>query len=81
MEKAVEERQRLVVYFFGGQVGEGVVAWDDLPTADLWNGHGLGGSQKAEVAYLRRTAVTLASFCSLRMGYDFEMRDVDDLSP
>lgn len=66
VETAVKRKQRLIVYFFGGQVGEGLVTWDDLATADLWNGRGIGGSQKGEVAFLEK------------MGYKFDMRDVED---
>ena len=66
VETAVKRKQRLIAYFFGGQVGEGRVAWDDLATADLWNGIGIGGSQKGEVAFLEK------------MGYKFDMRGVDD---
>ena len=50
--KAVELGQQLNVVFFPGQVGQGKVAWKDLPTQDLWNGIGCGGSQKSEIAYL-----------------------------
>ena len=46
IEVAVRRKQRLIVYFFVGQVGQGLVAWDDLATANLWDGKGLGGSQK-----------------------------------
>eukprot|EP00434_Breviolum_minutum_P037418 symbB.v1.2.033176.t2/scaffold4088.1/size44913/3 len=63
VEVAVKRKQRLVAYFFVGQVGQGLVAWDDLATADLWAGRGLGGSQKGELAFLQK------------MGYEFEMRD------
>ncbi|CAK8996153.1 unnamed protein product [Durusdinium trenchii] len=49
---ATEKKQKLQVVYFAGQRGEGKVEWEQLPTADLWDGHGLGGSQKAEVAYL-----------------------------
>ena len=66
VEVAVKRKQRLIAYFFGGQVGEGRVTWDELATADLWNGIGIGGSQKGEVAFLEK------------MGYKFDMRDVED---
>ena len=64
VETAVSRKQKLIVYFFPGQVEQGRVAWNDLPTAQLWDGVGLGGSQKGEVAYLDK------------MGYPYEMRDV-----
>ena len=64
VELAVQWKQKLIVYFFAGEVGQGLVKWEELPTAKLWDGKGLGGSQKGEVAYLKK------------MGYDFEMRDV-----
>ena len=50
--KAVELGQQLNVVFFPGQVGQGKVAWKDLPKENLWNGIGCGGSQKSEIAYL-----------------------------
>ena len=64
VETAVSRKQKLIVYFFPGQVAQGRVKWEDLPTAQLWDGVGLGGSQKGEVAYLDK------------MGYPYEMRDV-----
>ena len=64
VETAVSRKQKLIVYFFPGQVGQGRVDWEDLPKAQLWDGIGLGGSQKGEVAYLDK------------MGYPYEMRDV-----
>jgi len=66
VEAAVEKKQRLIAYFFMGQVGQGLVAWDDLAEAELWNGKGLGGSQKSELAFLQK------------QGYEFEMRDVQE---
>lgn len=50
--QAVKRKQRLKVVFFVGQVDDGKVAYDKLPESDLWNGMGIGGSQKGEVAYL-----------------------------
>lgn len=46
--------QKIVVYFFKGEVGQGKIAWKDLcnPDVDPWDGIGLGGSQKCEVAYM-----------------------------
>ena len=49
IEVAVKRKQRLIVYFFAGQKGQGLVAWDDLATANLWDGKGLGGSQKGDL--------------------------------
>ena len=66
VELAVKRKQRLVAYFFEDQVGEGLVDWHDLPQSDLWDGRGIGGSQKGELAFLKK------------MGYDFEMQDVAD---
>eukprot|EP00438_Fugacium_kawagutii_P029136 Skav236423 [mRNA] locus=scaffold4816:50159:58700:- [translate_table: standard] len=55
VEQAVSLGQRLKVVVFPGKVGCcGKVAWDRLPFADLWDGKGLGGSQKGEVAKLDR---------------------------
>lgn len=66
VELAVSRRQRLVAYFFEGQVGEGLITWPELckKETNLWDGKGLGASQKAELAFLQK------------MGYDFEQRDV-----
>ena len=44
--KAVDLGQQLKVVYFPGQVGQGKVAWKDLPKENLWNGIGCGGSQK-----------------------------------
>ena len=52
VEVAVKRKQRLIAYFFVGQVGQGLVAWDDLATADLWAGRGLGGSQKGDSDFI-----------------------------
>eukprot|EP00665_Eupelagonemidae_sp_cell47_P000822 gene822-3075_t len=48
--------ERLVVYYFRGEKGRGRVAWGDLAAGanDPWDGVGLGGSQKVEVAFLER---------------------------
>ncbi|CAE7458488.1 unnamed protein product [Symbiodinium natans] len=67
VEKAVAQQQTLVVYYFRGQVGQGEVDWADLGEVDLWDKVGLGGSQKGEVAWLKKN------------GYDFVRRDVADL--
>jgi len=47
----VKRKQRLIAYFFVGQVGQGLVAWDDLAkvATNLWDGKGLGGSQKGDL--------------------------------
>jgi hypothetical protein len=60
VELAVSRGQRLVVVYFSGDLGKGKVKWEDLPAAGLlnkakgglWDGVGLGGSQKGEVAFL-----------------------------
>lgn len=71
---AHQQGQRLVVYYFPGEVGQGKVPWGQLAARgrasesdDLWDGVGLGGSQKAEVAYLDRFA------------YAYEEWDVSEL--
>lgn len=59
--------QELHVYFFPkAKVGDGKVKWHQLPNANLWDGLGLGPSQKCEVAYLDR------------MGYDYKELSVVD---
>ena len=47
----MKRKQRLIAYFFVGQVGQGLVAWDDLAkvATNLWDGKGLGGSQKGNL--------------------------------
>eukprot|EP00435_Cladocopium_sp_Y103_P040422 s442_g11.t1 len=52
VREAVQRGQRLKVVFFPGEAMEGRVDMDALATADLWNGVGLGTSQKCEVATL-----------------------------
>ena len=52
VQSAVARNQRLKVVYFPGEVGRGKVAWKELPFADLWDGKGCGGSQKAEIAKL-----------------------------
>eukprot|EP00438_Fugacium_kawagutii_P008143 Skav234384 [mRNA] locus=scaffold2071:277554:279677:- [translate_table: standard] len=52
VQRAVDLGQRLKVVYFPGQVGQGKVNWHMLPTANLWDGSGCGGSQKAEIAKL-----------------------------
>eukprot|EP00438_Fugacium_kawagutii_P001731 Skav204122 [mRNA] locus=scaffold5190:265923:279459:- [translate_table: standard] len=69
--EAVAQGQRLQVVFFADQVGAGKVAMPDLPEKDLWDGKGLGGSQKAEVATLDLLKATDA-------GWDYDQIDVAD---
>ena len=52
VREAVQRGQRLKVVFFPGEVMQGKVDMDALATADLWDGVGLGTSQKCEVATL-----------------------------
>eukprot|EP00438_Fugacium_kawagutii_P030889 Skav215842 [mRNA] locus=scaffold1630:85275:87416:- [translate_table: standard] len=52
VQEAVCLGQRLKVVYFPSEVGCGKVAWHRLPFANLWDGQGLGGSQKGEVAKL-----------------------------
>lgn len=68
VELAVSRKQRLVAYFFEDQVGEGLVSWNDLSNKDvnLWNGVGIGGSQKGELAFLTKEQIP------------FEQRDIRD---
>ncbi|CAE7486787.1 unnamed protein product [Symbiodinium sp. CCMP2456] len=68
VEFAVARKQKLVAYFFEGQTGKGIIKWDDLckDDANPWDGVGLGGSQKGEIAYLQK------------MGIDVEFRDVKE---
>ena len=54
VEQAVRLKQKLKVVYFPFQVGLGKVQWKDLPTANLWDGVGCGGSQKCEIAYLEK---------------------------
>eukprot|EP00438_Fugacium_kawagutii_P024365 Skav225976 [mRNA] locus=scaffold4916:89768:92281:- [translate_table: standard] len=54
VQEAVRLGQRLKVVFFPSEVGCGKVAWHRLPFANLWDGLGLGGSQKGEVAKLEQ---------------------------
>eukprot|EP00435_Cladocopium_sp_Y103_P015219 s5223_g3.t1 len=56
VREAVQQGQRLKVVFFPGEAMEGRVDMDALATADLWNGVGLGTSQKCEVATLEAQA-------------------------
>eukprot|EP00913_Durusdinium_trenchii_P027510 g25800.t1 len=52
-ERELPSADQKVVYF-AGQKGKGKVEWEALATSDLWDGIGLGGSQKSEVAFLDR---------------------------
>ncbi|CAE7762850.1 unnamed protein product, partial [Symbiodinium pilosum] len=50
VRQAMANGQRLKVVFFPGQIGDGKVSMDELCHTNLWDGVGLGGSQKCEVA-------------------------------
>ncbi|CAE7436837.1 Rai14, partial [Symbiodinium sp. CCMP2456] len=67
VRKAVAKKQRLLVAFLPGQVGEGKVAMCDLPTSDLWDGIGLSAKQKVQVAIAEE------------MGWEYEAIDLVDL--
>ena len=67
LEKARAQNQTLIVYYFRGQVGQGEVDWPGLGQAELWDQKGLGGSQKGEVAWLKKN------------NYEFLRKDVADL--
>lgn len=58
VEDAVRLGHTLIVVFLPGQHNLGVLKWEDLTgqgqKQKLWNEVGLGGSQKGEVAWLRR---------------------------
>ena len=56
VREAVQRGQRLKVVFFPGEVMKGTVDMNALATADLWDGVGLGTSQKGEVATLEAQA-------------------------
>eukprot|EP00438_Fugacium_kawagutii_P003645 Skav224215 [mRNA] locus=scaffold939:999099:1001564:- [translate_table: standard] len=66
VEEAVSLEQRLKVVYFPGQVGQGKVKWNMLPTANIWDGIGCGGSQKGEIAKLDQ------------MGWQYEKVDVTE---
>lgn len=53
VEEAVRRKQRLKVVFFPNEVEKGLVPMKDLPTSNLWDGIGCGGSQKCEIATLK----------------------------
>eukprot|EP00660_Eupelagonema_oceanica_P011229 gene11229-2991_t len=71
---AVQFKQKLVVYYFKGEKGKGGVKWEDLRKDgyDPWDGKGLGGSQKAEVAWL--DLMVTRGF----KEYDFKRQDAED---
>merc|ERR1712151_563603 len=71
---AASRGQRLTVFYFDGQVGQGKLNWDDLcsDASDPWDGIGLGGSQKCEVAFLERMRAEKGH------AYDFEEIDVKE---
>lgn len=73
VDKAVALKKEFIVYYFDGEKGMGKVAWEDL-TDDKKRqpGVGLGGSQKAEVAYLD-TKVAAG-----KLGYDYTERDISE---
>ena len=71
--KAVDLGQQLKVVFFPGQVGQGKVAWKDLPKENLWNGVGCGGSQKSEIAYLEMKGLDYVEIDASRfLRHEFE---------
>lgn len=59
VKEAVKLGQRLKVVFFPNETNQGIEAMDKLATADLWNGIGLGTSQKCEVATLEARAAQI----------------------
>ena len=71
--KAVDLGQQLKVVFFPGQVGQGKVAWEDLPKENLWNGIGCGGSQKSEIAYLDMQGLDYVETDAINfLGHEFQ---------
>merc|ERR1712107_791336 len=68
---AAERGQRLKVVYFAGAVGQGKIPMEELslPHRDPWDGVGLGGSQKCEVATLDQLRDQL--------GAQFEYDEVD----
>eukprot|EP00928_Gymnodinium_smaydae_P096101 TRINITY_DN8418_c0_g1_i2.p1 TRINITY_DN8418_c0_g1~~TRINITY_DN8418_c0_g1_i2.p1 ORF type:complete len:236 (+),score=27.00 TRINITY_DN8418_c0_g1_i2:581-1288(+) len=68
--EAVALGLNLVVVFPPGQKGKGIVDWNDLPKLgnSLWNNEGLGGSQKAEVAWM------------IQRGFKFTAMDMHDVN-
>mmetsp|Transcript_97653 Transcript_97653/g.304231 ORF Transcript_97653/g.304231 Transcript_97653/m.304231 type:complete len:84 (-) Transcript_97653:215-466(-) len=66
VRKAVALGQTLLIFFFEGEVGEGVPEPDVVPYAAHKPDVGLGTSQKGEVAWLRKR------------GIPFESRDMHD---
>jgi len=74
VHEAVDRGQRLVAYFFLGQKGMGKIPWDMLghESTDPWDGMGLGGSQKCEVAYMERM------FREGNALFELEEQDVGD---
>jgi len=70
VEDAVRLELELVVVYFPGKVGQGIVPWEDLAREgeNLWKRPGgLGGSQKGEVAFLAKK------------GWHFRGVDVDEM--
>ena len=66
VEQAIAKRQRLKAVFYEGQMGYGKLKMEDLPTANLWDNFGCGGSQKCELA--------TADF----MGWEYDQVDVGE---
>ncbi|CAE7190159.1 Kif11 [Symbiodinium necroappetens] len=70
VDRAVELKQELHVFYFQGRKGQGKLSWEDLSSDAAKNRvrpeSGLGASQTAEVAYL------------LKMGIPFKEHDVQD---
>mmetsp|Transcript_137866 Transcript_137866/g.384417 ORF Transcript_137866/g.384417 Transcript_137866/m.384417 type:complete len:339 (-) Transcript_137866:92-1108(-) len=66
---AVRLGLKLIVVFFQAEAGKGVVEWSELRGSQLWDGVGLGGSQKGEVAWIRK------------QGIAYEAMDIDDIQP
>ena len=71
---AVSKGQRLVVIYFPGQTRQGHIEWEQLndERCNLWDGVGLGGSQKCEVAFLEKMRREEGD------AWDFDAVDVAD---
>merc|ERR1712232_1249705 len=64
VQRAHRLGQTLEVYYFQGEVGLGKVSWEGLATTNNWDGVGLGGSQKCEVAFLEKEGIPYEEFDS-----------------
>ncbi|CAE7276883.1 unnamed protein product, partial [Symbiodinium pilosum] len=64
VEEAAQRKQRLKVVFFPNEVDKGYLPMKDLPTSNLWDGVGCGGSQKCEIATIKA------------MGWEYDGVDV-----